>query len=736
MRKTLPITGMHCASCVSKVESILNNFSGIQESRANLALKTVSFKMDESVDLEALNNKLSDDGYKLSSERGFSLSAAQKKEASEWEFRLIITSLFGAPLLIISMWDMFFDTFEGFKSIVLIAQLILTTIIILACRPFYSIGFKNLIKISPDMNSLIAIGTSAAYVYSLFSFINVNIGNPYPGFTQVYFESAGVILLFITIGRYLEIRAKARTTKVLSHLLAASPMSGLVQRNGKWLEIPADEIETGDIVRVKPGSKIPVDGVLIEGSSEVDESAITGESVPVSKNPGCYVTAPSINGSGSFTFKAEMVGAETVFSQILRLVEEANATRAPIQSLTDKIASIFVPLVLFVGLGSTVFWLLNGQSLFFGLNIFVSVLIIACPCSLGLATPTALVVGMGIGAGHGIHFKSASAMQNLSNLNTIVFDKTGTLTEGNLAVTDIHPDKQMEKERFESLFASIENYSEHLIAKAVISSLPDAELLKLESFENFPGFGVKASLNNSQILAGSLRFLDQSNIKISDEVKSLNRKLQEQGKTVIHLAYDRLWAGLIGVSDIIRKEAEHVLYKLSKTDLDSILLSGDNENTTRYVADEVGIKQIQFEMLPHEKNAEIRELRSTGKVVAMVGDGINDAPALAEADVGITFSSGTEIAAENSDVVIMKPDLNAILAALYISRKTLKKIKQNLFWAFAYNVIAIPVAMGVLFKDYGILFNPMIAGAAMALSSLSVVTNSLLLKRIRLPRHI
>lgn len=736
MRKSLPLIGMHCASCVSKVESVLNDFPGIEDSRANLALKTVSFKMDKFVNLNEVSESLSSEGFELSLESGFSIRESQEKEASEWEFRLIITSLFGIPLLIISMWDMFFNSQSGSVVWVLITQLVLSTIVILSCKPFYSIGFKNLIRFSPDMNSLIAIGTSSAYLYSLFSFININIGHPFPGFTQVYFESAGVILLFITIGRYLEIRAKGRTTKVLSSLLSASPVKGFVKRNDAWIEIPADEIEMGDLVKIKPGSKIPVDGVVVKGSSEVDESSITGESVPASKNPGSYVTAPSINGSGSFVFRAEMVGADTVFSQILRLVEEANSTRAPIQSLADKIASVFVPVVFTIGFGSAVFWLVTGQTLFFALNIFVSVLIIACPCSLGLATPTALVVGMGLGAGHGIHFKSASAMQDLSRLDTIVFDKTGTLTKGQLEVTDIFPDDHMAKDRFKSLLASVENYSEHLIAKAILTSLKNTELLELDNFENIPGHGVKATLNNRQVLAGSMRFLDNSNIRMSDKVKALNRKLQEQGKTVIHLAYDRLWAGLIGISDVIRKEADYMVYKLSQAKLDTMLMSGDNENTTRYVADEVGIKQIQFEMLPHEKNAEIRELRSKGKVVCMVGDGINDAPSLAEADVGITFSSGTEIAAENSDVVIMKPDLNAILAALYVSKHTMKKIKQNLFWAFAYNVVAIPVAMGVLYNSYDLLFNPMIAGAAMALSSLTVVTNSLLLKRIRLPKHV
>ncbi|MAJ45432.1 MAG: copper-translocating P-type ATPase [Candidatus Marinimicrobia bacterium] len=730
MKRTLPLKGIHCASCVSNVEKILNSTSGINEFHVNLVLKslTIGFETEEAINEAKL--KLKDSGYELITEVNRNTKNYYIQEISEWKNRLIITSLFGIPLFFISMGEMVGLSYPISVINSNIIQLILTTIIIIIGFDFFKIGLKKIIQLNPDMNSLIALGTGSAYGFSLLSIFNQFMDLDFNGFNHIYFESAGIILLFITAGRYLEAQAKGKASQALRSLLNHAPQNALIKRDNEWIDIPIIDIEIDDLIRIKPGEKIPVDGIVVEGVSHVDESVITGESLPVKKEEGQHLISPGINTSGTLIMRAEKVGADTVFSQIIRMVEEAQSSKAPVQSLVDKIASIFVPIVLIIAIGSFAYWIYLGESVEFALNIFISVLIIACPCSLGLATPTALVVGLGIGAKKGIHFRNAKAIQNLSKVNTLVFDKTGTITSGKIAVTDIKTNQN--KELFISYLKSIEFLSEHLLAKSIVNSFPESKLLKIHDFEIEEGYGVYGNLNSRPIITGSMRFMDKKNIKISDKNKELDLKLQSQGKTVIHLAYDRLWMGLIAVADIIRDESDFLIYKLKKMKIDLFILSGDNPYTTKFVADQVGIPNYKSEMLPAEKNKEIRDLKSKGKIVAMAGDGINDAPSLVEADVGITLSTGTEIASESSDIVLMKPDLLGILTAFTLSRYTMRKIKLNLFWAFSYNILAIPIAMGLLYSYNGFLLSPMIAGGAMALSSVSVVVNSVSLKLVKL----
>ena len=730
MKRTLPLKGIHCASCVSNVEKILSGINGVNEYSVNLVLKSITINFDSEEVLNSVNSSLKKDGYELITKIDSNSNNDYLKEISELKFRLLISTIMGIPLFVFAMGEMIGLSIPITETKSNFIQLILTFIIILFGFDIFKIGFKKLIKLNPDMNSLIALGTSAAFGFSIISIFNPIFNLGLEGFDYIYFESAGIILLFITAGRYLEAKAKGKASEALRHLFNKAPKTALVNRNEEWQEVPIVEIQIDDLIRIKPGDKIPVDGVVVEGVSHIDESIITGESIPVKKEEGHHLISPGINTSGTLIMKAEKVGAETVFSQIIRIVEEAQSTKAPIQSLADKISSVFVPIVLIVALGSFAYWINMDESLEFAINIFVSVLIIACPCSLGLATPTALVVGLGIGANKGVHFRNASSIQNLAKVNSLVFDKTGTITSGKIIVTDIFTNQN--EELFKSYFKSIEYLSEHLIAKSIVDSFTESKLLKVQNFKIVEGFGVLGDLTNRPIIAGSMRFMDKKNIKISDENKNLDLKLQSQGKTVIHLAYDGLWMGLIAVSDTIRDESDYLIYKLKKMNIDLSILSGDNSYTTKFVADQVGISNYKSEMLPTDKNKEIQNLKSHGKIVAMAGDGINDAPSLVEADVGITLSTGTEIATESSDVVLMKPDLRGILTAFSLSRFTMRKIKQNLFWAFAYNVMSIPIAMGILYSYNGFLLNPMVGAATMALSSVSVVLNSISLKMIKL----
>ncbi len=730
MKKTFRIEGMHCAGCVVNVEKALKSINGINDASANLTMEIVTIEFEDDNILKSAKSAIEKIGFQLILEKDDTLPTDRRqKEIHIWKNTLVKMSLFGIPLLCFAMWEMIF---QGSVSIVtsIIIQFPLATVLIFLGRNYYIIGYGSLFKFLPNMDSLVALGTSAAYLYSLISSVNI-IGNfEISGFEKLYFESAGVILLFITLGRFLEAKAKGKTTEALSKLLQTAPKTGWIKRNNEWIEFPVSEIQIGDQVIVKPGGQIPVDGTVIEGSSFVDESTITGESNPVEKKINDKVIGATINSSGMIVFVAKKIGRETVFSQIIKLVEDAQSSKAPIQTLADKIAGVFVPVVLLLAIFSTVIWLLYGMPLVFSLNIFVSVLIIACPCALGLATPTAVVMGIGLSAQKGIHFKSAESLQNLSKTEIIVFDKTGTLTKGEITISDIKT--IIDRKEFLSILYSVEQPSEHHLAKAIvnyISAEEDFQQYQITSFVSLSGKGVKGEVNKNQIIAGHLKFISDYTNELPDDTLELDERLISQGKTVIHLVRDQQWIGLIGLSDEIRIEAEQTIYDLQKSMIDLWMITGDNQKTAEHVGKTIGINNILSEILPEQKSNQITELKNQGKLVAMVGDGINDAPALASADLGISLSSGTDVAIETADIVLMRSDLTLVKDAMKLSKQIVKKIKQNLFWAFVYNLVGIPIAMGILYPINGYLLNPMIAGIAMAFSSVSVVGNTLLLKK-------
>ncbi|MBC8214810.1 MAG: copper-translocating P-type ATPase [Candidatus Marinimicrobia bacterium] len=733
IKKTFRIDGMHCAGCVANVEKTLNSVNGIIDASANLTLENVSIEYSDKNAINSAVSAIEHIGFQLILDKKDIPPAEKKqKEISQWKTKFLQMAVFGIPLLFFAMWEMVFQGIVS-KNTSIIIQFPLATVLVFLGRNYYVIGFKSLLRLVPNMDSLIALGTSAAYLYSIISSINLIGEFGISGFEKLYFESAGVILLFITLGRFLEAKAKGKTTEALSKLFETAPKTGWINNNSDWIEIPVEEIKIGDTIMVKPGGQIPVDGTVIEGLSFVDESAITGESNPVKKEKNDKVIGATINTSGMIIFVAEKVGSDTVFSNIIKLVKEAQSSKAPIQTLADKIAGIFVPIVLLLAVISSVGWLALGQPLVFSLNIFVSVLIIACPCALGLATPTAVVVGMGLSAQNGIHFKSAESLQYLSKTGIVVFDKTGTLTKGEIVITDIKT--SIDKKEFYSLLYSIEIPSEHHLGKAIVNHISKGEEFdeySVNSFKAILGKGVKGIINNSEIIVGNLTFINETINQLSDDILDLDDRLKNQGKTVIHIASNDEWLGLVGLSDEIRIEAEQTIYELQKNGVDLWMITGDNHKTAEHVGKTIGIKNILSEILPNEKSTQITQLKKNGNLVAMVGDGINDAPALASANIGIALSSGTDVAIETADIVLMRSDLSLVKGAMKISKKVVSKIKQNLFWAFIYNVVGIPVAMGILYPINGYLLNPMIAGIAMAFSSVSVVSNTLLLKRMKM----
>ena len=724
--KTYQINGMHCASCVNNVESTLTKIDGVESAIVNLPLETVRIYKTPEISFEIMQDALQKVGFKLVEKLEDDVSDQKDQDIYTWRQRLIVTSLLGIPLFIIGMWEML--TMNIISTISIITQFCLATPIMYISRYFYKNGFKTLLQRKPNMNSLIALGTSAAYVYSLISSINIINGWEIIGFEKLYFESAGIILVFITLGRYLEAKVKKRTTKALLELFQHSPRSGLVMRNENWVEVTVDEIKPGDKIMIKPGSLVPVDGDVISGSSFVNESALTGESLPVEKKQGDKLMGAALNISGILIMNAESVGNDTVFSRIIQLVEKIQSTKAPIQSLADRIAAIFVPTVLILAILSSTIWFFYGETLVFSMNIFISVLIIACPCALGLATPTAVVLGTGIGAKAGIYFKSAESLQVMSKITTIVFDKTGTLTLGEPKVVDFA--STLDEKDFICYLLSLEKNSEHPLANAIIK-LSEIEKVKPDNCENLeavPGKGIQGIIKKKKVQAGSIRWMKELNISIPEKEIKQSQVWEYEGKTLIHTAVDGTWVGMAAVSDTLRKESQDVINKIKQFGLAIFLLTGDNRNSGEYFAQQLGIENVYVELLPHEKVEQINNIKKSKGKVAMVGDGINDAPALAAADIGIAIGSGTDVAMETSDVILMKKDLRSVINALKLSKHILNKIKQNLFWAFAYNVVGIPIAMGLLFPFYGYLLNPMIAGVAMAFSSVSIVGNTLLLK--------
>ncbi|OGC22212.1 copper-translocating P-type ATPase [candidate division WOR-1 bacterium RIFOXYB2_FULL_42_35] len=607
-------------------------------------------------------------------------------------------------------------------------QLILTTPIMFIGSIFFARGIISLIKTkTANMDTLVSIGVGSAYLYSLFITVSIWLGNSVFGMKDFYFEVAGFLITFILLGKYFEAIAKGRTSEAIKKLIGLQAKTAIVVRKGQEVEVKIEEVQIGEIIVVKPGGKVPVDGTVVDGHSSVDESMVSGESIPVEKKAGDKVIGSTINKTGSFKFKAEKIGKDTFLAQVIKLVEEAQGSKAPIEELADKISAVFVPVVFGIAVLAFIVWLVVGQSFIFALTVFIAVLIIACPCALGLATPTAVMVGTGLGAEHGILIKSAGALQMAGSLTTIVFDKTGTLTKGKPEVTDVEGEGEL------LLLAAIaEKNSEHPLAEAIVKKAKSAgkDIPDPESFNSISGKGVEAKYNKAVILLGNRKLMSEKNINVTT-VEQRMAELEGQGKTVMLVAKNNSLLGLIAVADTLKPYSKEAVEQLHKMGREVVMITGDNKRTGEAVAKQVGIDRVLAEVLPQDKADKVKKLQAEGKKVAMVGDGINDAPALAQADIGIAIGTGTDVAIETGDVVLVKDDLRDVVTAIDLSAYAMRKIKQNLFWAFAYNSLGIPIAAGMLYPFTGFLLSPIVAGAAMAFSSVSVVSNSLLMKRFK-----
>ncbi|WP_412766407.1 heavy metal translocating P-type ATPase [Tetragenococcus koreensis] len=744
--QSFEIEGMTCASCVQAIEKSVGKVDGVQEVAVNLATEKMNVSYDEdAVTTGDLIKAVQDAGYQAAVESTNTnvtddTDKKQKHMKNLW-IRFVGSAIFTVPLLYIAMGPMlpfgglplpeFLDPMQ--HTITFAAtQLALTLPVIYLGRSFYTVGFKSLFKGHPNMDSLIAIGTTAALLQGIVMTALLAIGRVevHHGHPDLYFESAAVILTLITLGKYLEAVSKGKTSDAIKKLMGLAPKTARVIRNEEEKEISIDEVMTDDIVVVRPGDKIPVDGVLVEGSSAVDESMITGESIPIEKNTGDNVVGASINKNGSFRFKATKVGKDTTLSQIIKLVEDAQGSKAPIAKLADKVSGVFVPIVIGLAVLSGLAWFFLGQeSWVFSLTITISVLVIACPCALGLATPTAIMVGTGKGAENGVLIKSGDALEEAQKVQTIVFDKTGTITEGKPIVTDIINYNGYQKEEVLALAAASETGSEHSLGEAIVESAKERKL-KLQAvkdFQSIPGHGIQVMVDNQTILLGNKKLMTENEIAMLD-AQEVSDRLAGEGKTPMFIAADSQLIGIVAVADTIKENSIAAIDKLHSMGLQVAMITGDNKRTAAAIAKQVGIDRVFSEVLPEDKANEVQNLQNEGLHVAMVGDGINDAPALAQSNVGVAIGSGTDVAIESADIVLMRSDLMDVPTAVELSRATIKNIKQNLFWAFAYNTIGIPVAMGVLLLFGGPLLNPMFAGAAMSLSSVSVLLNALRLK--------
>jgi Cu+-exporting ATPase len=731
----LKISGMHCASCVVNIENILKEEKGINSANVNLANQKAYIVFDPNkIDFLKIKNLIESLGYKAEKDDEISLEESENKDYKEIQKlkkRFIYSLIFSLPVAYLAMGEMLGFYIPPFlKNYNTLIQFILSTVVILYCFDIWKYGFKYLIKLKPNMDSLIFVGTAVAYFYSLTILLLLFLGFEID--THIYFESAVLILVFISLGKYLEGLTKGKTTEAIKRLIGLQPKEATVLKDGKEIKISVNEVLVDDIVLVKPGEKIPVDGIIIDGYSAVDEKMITGESIPVEKNVGDNVIGGTINKTGFLKLKATRVGKDTMLSQIIKIVEEAIGSKAPIQLLADKISFYFVPTVISIAILAFIVWILMGKSLAFALTVFVSVLIIACPCALGLATPTAIMMGVGLGAKNGILIKSNKALEISRKVNIIVFDKTGTLTKGEPTVTDIVLNNNFSKEDVLKLAASLEKNSEHPLAEAIFKKAKEEklELLEVKNFKAIPGYGVVGELNGKKIILGTRKLMINNNIDPSfiEEKISL---LEDQGKTVMILAQDKDIVGIIAVADTLKDYAKETIEMLHQMRKKTAIITGDNKRVAQAIAKILGIDNVLAEVLPQDKANEIKKLQSKENVVAMVGDGINDAPALAQSDLGIAIGSGTDIAIETGEIVLIKNDLRDVIKAIKLSAYTFKKIKQNLFWAFFYNILAIPIAVGVLYPFFGFLLNPVLAAMAMVFSSVSVVLNSLLMKRYR-----
>ncbi len=731
-KDSIKVTGMTCASCVRAVEKSIAGMEGVKTVNVNLATERVDVEYDEqNIGIDAIKETIIKAGYGIVTAESNEGAISERKKIRT---RLIWAMVFTIPLFYIAMGSMVglplpgFLNPEQFPLNFALAQLLLVIPVMIAGHKFYTIGYSRLFKRDPNMDSLISIGSSAAFIYGIYALLQIAAGRT-EFVHNLYFESAGMIIALIMLGKYLETASKEKTSAAIRALMELAPKTATVLRNGMEKEILVDDVVVGDIIIVRPGEKIPVDGLVTEGLTSVNEAMLTGESIPVEKKPGSPVTGASININGSIRFEATKVGADTVLAQIIRLVEEAQASKAPIAKIADTIAAYFVPTVITIAIVAGLAWYLAGMSLTFALTIFITVLVIACPCALGLATPTAIMVGAGRGAEQGILIKGAEALEIAHKVDTVVLDKTGTITEGRPEVTDILAVEDIDKAKLLQLAASAEKGSEHPLGEAIVRKA-EADKLELLPFSNFralPGHGIEVEIEGSKVLIGNRKLMEDIGLDLIFQTEA--HRLATEGKTPMYVSLDNKPIGIIAVADVIKPSSKEAVEKLHAMGIKVIMITGDNERTAKAIARQVEIDGVLTEVLPEEKAQEIKKLQAKDRKVAMVGDGINDAPALAQAEVGIAIGSGTDVAMESADIVLMKSDLADVVTALQLSKATIRNIKQNLFWAFAYNTVGIPIAAGLLYLFGGPLLNPIIAAAAMALSSVSVVSNALRLRR-------
>ncbi|MCX6816070.1 MAG: heavy metal translocating P-type ATPase [Candidatus Aenigmarchaeota archaeon] len=719
----LLVNGMHCASCAANITKKLQKTKGVASVNVNFATEKAAVEFDSSISEQKIIEAIENAGYgaKIISDSAQEYNKLEKKnEITRMRNMLLFSVVFAVPALLMSMFMDF--QYKGWALLILA-----TPVQFIAGYTFYKGAWNALKNKTSTMDTLIAIGTSVAYFYSVFLLLSSSKA-------ELYFEVAAVLITLVMLGKYLEISAKGKTSEAISKLIQLTPKKAHVIRNNKEITIPVDDVRVGDIVIVKPGEKIPVDGVIISGNSSVDESMITGESMPVDKKAGDRVVGATINKFGSFNFRAMRVGADTTLAKIIKMVEEAQGSRAPIQRFADRISSVFVPAVILISITTFAAWyFMFGATFSFALVAAVAVVVIACPCALGLATPTAIIVGTGKGAQNGILIRNGEILETASKVNAIIFDKTGTITKGEPNVTDIiaynGDDKIIIK-----IAASLEKKSEHPLAQAILKKAKEmrTQPKNVTGFKAVAGHGIEGKIAGRKFLLGNIALANKNKIKMPSSTIKEMQALENDGKTVVLLAENKKILGMIAIADVVRDTSAEAIRKLESMGIDVYMITGDNERTANAIAKQVGIKNVFFEVLPDKKADYVKKLQKKGLKVAMTGDGINDAPALAQADVGIAMGSGTDVAVETGGIILMKNDLNDVPKALKLSRMTLAKIKQNMFFSLIYNVLGIPIAAGALYAATGLLLNPMIAGGAMAMSSVSVVSNSLLLKMKKL----
>lgn len=742
---TMAVSGMTCAACARTIEKAVGKLEGVESGTVNFATEKATIQYDPArIRLSEIKDAIAKAGYKaldaqVGSKTDEDRLRKQKEIRTLWT-KFIVSGVFSIPLLYIAMVPMISFVnlpFPGgldpmqYPLVYALVELFLVIPVLIAGNKFYSVGFRAIIRRSPNMDSLIAMGTSAAVLYSIYSTFRIAEGE-FGHVEDLYFETAGVIITLILLGKSLEAVSKGKTSEAIKKLMGLAPKTAIVIQDGKEILMPIEEVEVGDILLVKPGEKIPVDGEVLEGSSSVDESMLTGESIPVEKKAGDKVIGASINKNGLLKFKATKVGSDTALAQIVKLVEDAQGSKAPIAQMADIVSGYFVPIVFAIAIISALAWYISGQGEVFALTIFISVLVIACPCALGLATPTAIMVGTGKGAENGVLIKGGEALESTHKIKTIVFDKTGTITEGRPEVTDVIITELIDREKLLQIAASAEKGSEHPLGEAIVrgAEKENLSIIKIDRFNNIPGHGIEVELDGKTVYLGNRKLMLNKEVDLTS-LESESDRLASEGKTPMYISFGNQLAGIIAVADIVKESSAAAIKKLHQMGIEVAMITGDNRRTAEAIAKEVGIDRVLAEVLPEDKANEVKKLQAEGKKVAMVGDGINDAPALAQADIGIAIGSGTDVAMESADIVLMRSDLMDVPTAIQLSKSTIRNIKQNLFWAFAYNIAGIPVAAGILYALGGPRLNPILAAAAMSLSSVSVLTNALRLKRFK-----